>query len=236
MKPLTTPLTDPEVDQLARFLGRVVGGEIANIEAFDGFVTALAVCPVLIPPSEFLPVLQSGASEAGDLVFDDSAEAQAFVGLVMRHWNTVNATLSRDEPYMPILLEGADGVARCNDWARGFTRGMRLRPAVWSDVVNDDKRGGGIVAIFALAHEHDADPELRPYDEPITPERREQLQVGMIAGVLQLYRAFAPERRAAARGIAANPFPAAPKVGRNAPCPCGSGKKFKKCCGGVTLH
>ncbi|HEY9249422.1 MAG TPA: SEC-C metal-binding domain-containing protein [Rariglobus sp.] len=24
----------------------------------------------------------------------------------------------------------------------------------------------------------------------------------------------------------------APKVGRNEPCPCGSGKKFKKCCGG----
>ena len=24
---------------------------------------------------------------------------------------------------------------------------------------------------------------------------------------------------------------AAPKVGRNDPCPCGSGKKFKKCCG-----
>ena len=23
-----------------------------------------------------------------------------------------------------------------------------------------------------------------------------------------------------------------PKVGRNEPCPCGSGKKFKKCCGG----
>jgi preprotein translocase subunit SecA len=23
------------------------------------------------------------------------------------------------------------------------------------------------------------------------------------------------------------------KVGRNDPCPCGSGKKFKKCCGGI---
>ena len=22
------------------------------------------------------------------------------------------------------------------------------------------------------------------------------------------------------------------KVGKNAPCPCGSGRKFKKCCGG----
>ena len=25
------------------------------------------------------------------------------------------------------------------------------------------------------------------------------------------------------------------KVGRNAPCPCGSGKKYKRCCG-VTVH
>ena len=27
------------------------------------------------------------------------------------------------------------------------------------------------------------------------------------------------------------PILAAPKVGRNEPCPCGSGAKFKKCCG-----
>ena len=31
-----------------------------------------------------------------------------------------------------------------------------------------------------------------------------------------------------------------PKIGRNDPCPCGSGKKFKKCCGAdgapSTLH
>lgn len=235
MKSPTMPLRDPELDRLASLLGRVVGGKIANIEAFDGFVTALAVCPVLIPPSEFLPILQSGASEEGDLVFDDNAEAQEFVGLVMRHWNTVNATLGRDEPYMPILLEGEDGVALCNDWARGFERGMQLRPGVWGDLLHDDKRSSGIVPIFAFAHEHNANPELRPFKEPITAKRREELQLGMIAGVLQLYRAFAPERRAAARGMGTNPF-RAPKVGRNDPCPCGSGKKFKKCCGGVTLH
>ena len=29
----------------------------------------------------------------------------------------------------------------------------------------------------------------------------------------------------------ARPTIAAKKVGRNEPCPCGSGKKFKKCCG-----
>ncbi|NLM89857.1 MAG: preprotein translocase subunit SecA, partial [Candidatus Cloacimonetes bacterium] len=27
------------------------------------------------------------------------------------------------------------------------------------------------------------------------------------------------------------PIKVAPKVGRNDPCPCGSGKKYKKCCG-----
>jgi SEC-C motif domain protein len=27
------------------------------------------------------------------------------------------------------------------------------------------------------------------------------------------------------------PVKSAPKVGRNDPCPCGSGKKFKQCCG-----
>ncbi|HYL81995.1 MAG TPA: SEC-C metal-binding domain-containing protein [Candidatus Acidoferrum sp.] len=34
--------------------------------------------------------------------------------------------------------------------------------------------------------------------------------------------------RPAASAVAAA---ARPKVGRNEPCPCGSGKKFKKCCG-----
>lgn len=32
-------------------------------------------------------------------------------------------------------------------------------------------------------------------------------------------------------GGAPAPYRAAPKVGRNDPCPCGSGKKYKKCCG-----
>jgi hypothetical protein len=31
--------------------------------------------------------------------------------------------------------------------------------------------------------------------------------------------------------VAAQPFVREPKIGRNDPCPCGSGKKYKKCCG-----
>ncbi|MCR2802311.1 YecA family protein [Paenibacillus soyae] len=41
----------------------------------------------------------------------------------------------------------------------------------------------------------------------------------------------APPARAAADSNVIS-FPAGKKVGRNDPCPCGSGKKYKKCCGG----
>lgn len=39
------------------------------------------------------------------------------------------------------------------------------------------------------------------------------------------------ERLLGARAAAAQTPRREPKVGRNAPCPCGSGRKFKNCCG-----
>ena len=49
----------------------------------------------------------------------------------------------------------------------------------------------------------------------------------------QLYRRLpVPER--VAQSTATKPTATTPKVGRNDPCPCGSGKKFKKCCGSVS--
>lgn len=38
-------------------------------------------------------------------------------------------------------------------------------------------------------------------------------------------------KRRAARSSATTTVSAEPKVGRNEPCPCGSGRKYKKCCG-----
>jgi uncharacterized protein YecA (UPF0149 family) len=36
-------------------------------------------------------------------------------------------------------------------------------------------------------------------------------------------------------GLSESP-PSRPKVGRNEPCPCGSGRKYKKCCGASAAH
>ncbi len=52
-------------------------------------------------------------------------------------------------------------------------------------------------------------------------------EIDELAGPGQIPPIEAPDRVP----LSAVPFRAAPKVGRNEPCPCGSGKKFKKCCG-----
>jgi uncharacterized protein len=49
--------------------------------------------------------------------------------------------------------------------------------------------------------------------------------------VAALYEHFAPMRERADRERRAPIRRAEPKIGRNDPCPCGSGKKYKKCCG-----
>ena len=64
--------------------------------------------------------------------------------------------------------------------------------------------------------ELDAAVARHPGEEEVAP--------GPVGGSLDEARALAAERPAQR---------AAPKIGRNDPCPCGSGKKFKQCHGSV---
>jgi uncharacterized protein len=79
---------------------------------------------------------------------------------------------------------------------------------------------------------------MRPYKEPVSAERREKLIVGAAAGVTGIYRYFETQRLVENHLFSntATVRRVTPKIGRNDPCPCGSGKKFKQCCGRTTLH
>jgi uncharacterized protein len=87
-----------------------------------------------------------------------------------------------------------------------------------------------------LYHEHDEDPEMRP--KPISPEQREEVIVHMAAGLLGAYRYFREQREAYADVSFERQSlrRSTPKIGRNDPCPCGSGRKYKKCCGAATVN
>jgi uncharacterized protein len=127
------------------------------------------------------------------------------------------------------------GVAHGNDWARGFMRAMRMRHDGWAELVEDEEHGGWLIPMMILYHEHDEGPKMRP--EPITPKKREDIIVHMAAGLVGAYRYFRAHRKAyAGSAFVPESRRTTSKVGRNDPCPCGSGKKYKKFCGGATVN
>jgi uncharacterized protein len=237
MKP--QPLTDAEFERLSGVVERFGDKRAMNLERLDGLLAALICGPDIVPPSEYLPVIWGG-----HMVLEDTFGAQPilqdFLSLIMPHWNVIADTLHSGDVYLPLLLEDEPGVSRGNDWANGFLRGMELRREDWVALLDDEKHGGWIVPILALAHEHDSDPEMRPYKEPVSAEMREKLIVGVgaAAGVNGIYRYFKSQglREEHPLGDITTLRRIFPKVGRNDPCPCGSGKKFKHCCGKTTLH
>jgi len=71
-------------------------------------------------------------------------------------------TLNSGEVYLPLLLKDDGGIAHANDWASGFMRGMEFGRDDWAVLLNDRDHGGSLLAIFALANEHNPDPKMRP--------------------------------------------------------------------------
>jgi len=224
----------PNSTGLGDFLKGCKGGRAMNLEELDGFFAALIAGPETIMPSEYYSEVFGG--EMFDTCeFSSLEEVNEILGLLMRHWNTIAGTLFNGEVYVPLLLEDEHGKVHGNDRAQGFMRGMEMRHDSWSGVVQDEAHGACLLPMMMLCHEHDEDPEMRP--GTITPEKRETVIVHMAAGLMGVYRYFRQSRQDhVGTTYKAEPRRADSKVGRNELCPCGSGKKYKKCCGGATVN
>jgi len=231
------PLNDSDFESLASVLQSFGGKRAINVEQLDGFLAALVCCPSVIAEAEYLPEVW-GDEMINEHAFTAQPVLQQFLSLVARHKAAIAHTLLSGGVFTPVLLPDGQGVFRGNDWANGFVRGMNLRKQDWVVLFDDEDHGGSFVPILALAHEHDPDPEMRPYKEPISADRREKLIIGA-AAVMNIYKYFHSYgevgRTASAAGSSTYRWFSA-KIGRNELCPCGSGKKYKQCCGKVMLH
>ena len=232
----TDALSDSEVDQLAAFLAN---NAAMTMEELDGYFAALICSPRYISMNEYFPQILGD-----DFSFSSNDEAERIIGLLFRHWNAITDQLQssieqNDVLYLPLLYQNADGIAYGNAWASGFMHGTRMSQRDWTMLLDDENHGGSLVPMMMLAYEHHTDPEMRP--PPISPEKREEILALMTAGVIQIFRYFEPYRELFAQQVlmeGATPFRrVGPKIGRNDPCPCGSGKKYKSCCGNNrTMH
>jgi uncharacterized protein len=227
------PLNDVERDRMNAILSRFHSEHaMHNAEEVDGFFAALICSPEIAKPNEYLAQIWGEMTD--DEAFASEQEFQEFLSLLMRHWNSIGRKLEEDDVFTPLLFEDEAGTAHANDWARAFMRGTHLHHECWKELIADEKHGGPLVPILALAYERDLDPEMRPYNDRINPELRDKLILGISGAVPAIYRYFAPLRRrmVAGRGAEGTAYrQAQQKIGRNDPCRCGSSKKYKHCCG-----
>jgi uncharacterized protein len=218
-------LTGAEMDWLSGFLAsRQVPDTTMPFETLDGFLTALVIGPEMVMPSTYLPEIW-GTEDGSGPVWDSMEQLQYFMDLLAKHWNAIAARRSADAPHWPQIDHFGDG-PQGKGWAQGFVAGMNLCADAWDPLIENEDEGDVALQILALAMESDT---MLPDDTRAAIVEELPDIVRMIASYWRNPPA-APARKSPARSS---------KVGRNEPCPCGSGKKYKKCCGASsppTIH
>jgi uncharacterized protein len=225
------PLTDEELDWLDQFLldrvdddadteGKNVG--VLDVSGLDGLLTALVSGPVVVPPSRWLPAVWGDFEPE----WANAQEFEAVFTLLIRHMNGIAAALmTQPEEFEPLFLERVvEGKAYTvvDEWCEGYVQGVNLTADVWGE-------GGLEMEVLLMpiraftsetdwrGHELSSDVEIENLRDAITRNVSD-----IHAYWLARREAHAPSSTPVRR--------TGPSVGRNDPCPCGSGKKFKKCC------
>lgn len=196
----------------------------------DGFLHGLAAGPEFIMPSEWLPHVWGH----GEPAFADEDEAKRVLGAIIERYQEIDRELDRGlhaDPD-PLFWHGSAGEAIVLDWADGFMEAVGLRRQRWQRLF-DDPQGREMIAPIA-AHCVDEN-KIPPYglEIPNWRQYREQApdpSCDAVIAIADFWRYGAGLYQANNR----NSHQAAVdrrKVGRNELCPCGSGKKYKRCRG-----
>ncbi len=213
-------------------------GTLTYFEA-QGFLLAVASAPDLIRPSEWLPVIfnEQGAGYAS------IEEAQAILNRLTLLYNEINAAVLEDRATLPSdcrmrrrVLDNLKPTAPVARWAQGFVCGHQWLENLWEAPLPGelDEEVGAVLMTLSFF----SSPELaRAYHAEGQGGRSLEDMAGTILRLLpeavsqyaHLGRRVLPALTASDPEVQSARRVATP--GRNEPCPCGSGKKFKRCCG-----
>jgi uncharacterized protein len=188
----------------------------------EGYLTGLVVIPDLISPSIWI----TGLWGDEEPIFDSTEQMQAVLGSVMDHYNAVIRLIdTKGSRWKPLFFapDGNVDIEQCSLWVSGFWKALLLAPDGWM-VLARDTRTQSLLEPFAAFIDLD-DGVGPPLPDDIDEIRRSCGED--IPHVLPAMRKFAQIRAEEDDDM---PQPSR-KVGRNEPCPCGSGKKYKRCCG-----
>lgn len=222
-------LDDEEFEALEELLvSDAVPEDCMDLEMLDGYLAAVIASPQPIEVGAWLPGVWSAHGDP--MSFASGSRMQRAIRLVRRYYNELVTTIGDPEGWEPFCYAVGEGdtLDIGEEWIEGFAQGLELWPDDWEQTVPE-----------ATAEEVRAklDAVLAPWLEeaPVAADDETRLKwleeaAETVAEIVQKWRAC--EFPAAAPLSADEPVgPASGQQGRNEACSCGSGKKFKKCCG-----
>ena len=84
------PRLPPYLKKLDRRLAALADThEVMLLSELDGFLARIVVCPALVMPSEWLPLIWGTDDEDAEPVFDSRKNAQETVGWVMKNYYAI---------------------------------------------------------------------------------------------------------------------------------------------------
>jgi uncharacterized protein len=241
------PLTADEFAQLDAMLdGMRLRREATPAWEFcEGFMAALICCRRTIAPAEYWPVLLC----VPDPWFN-AVQKKHFVDLWTRRWDAVTQALDTKvtalddtAAYQPEVVDaraaaqGAPAPSFGQPWAQGFMAAVKAWPEEWAGSRNKQAiawRTAALAVMEALTRDDTDPPTLAAFtDDPEAPptvsSRRMQAfgdAVWAVYNMREMWRSLGPRIETVVKAAA---------PGRNDPCTCGSGKKYKKCCGMLSI-
>ena len=234
--------------------------ETPQWEFCEGFMAAVVCSRRPIPADEYLSVLlglpaEGEAPDADSGSFASAAQRERFLDLWTQRWNEVITaldaevnTLEDDHCYQPEVMDIRGGVADmppedqasfkdedlpafAQVWALGFMFAVESWPDEWLAPRDKDAAkwlDDALQAILTMADDDTGTPEVSPLSEEGTPSTSiARLNafgeaIWAVYDLRELWKTM---------GVRIETVRKVATPGRNDPCSCGSGKKYKKCCG-----
>ncbi len=226
-----TDISNPNtIDFLDNFLLYRIKEELDNnehdegilcISELDGFFTAIASGPELIPPSQWLPAVW-GEFEPE---WESEQEFQNVIGLMIAIMNDISTNLMESPEKFEANFEYREfkdkTVTIVDEWCEGYWRGISLALNSW----NIDSADMALLLTPILAFSSQSNWKGHEFSE----QELENLQRNIEPNARKIHAYWLNQRIPPTLSHKSHQRNT-PKTGRNDPCPCGSGKKYKKCC------
>lgn len=237
-------MSDEAFEALEEILSsELVPEDCMDLEMLDGFLAGLLLSPQPVPVERWLPAVWSAHED--EVSFGSGSAAQRAIHLVLSYYNELATTIGLDEddeacwePFCFAPTEG-DPLDLGEQWIEGFAQGLDLWPQDWRQGLSEDTLEAvevtldEVLAPWKQGENEDGTVQPALADGEVDDETRLGWLTAVGEGVNDIASHWRDLGLAPARPVPVELPRAAVKAGprRNEPCPCGSGRKFKKCCG-----